>query len=249
MKIPRFYQDDNLEKYYSSGEVLALSAENHRHAIQVLRLKGEEKLILFNGKDGEYLAHIHDFEKRKSSILLESFDAVNRESPVSITLNLAMIKPDKMDFAIQKAVELGVSTIQPLYSERSIIKIKANRLEKKMDHWLGIITGACEQSGRTALPTLKQPISLNNCIENELKNTLSVVMLPNAVDQLADLKDLEKDQAVSLFIGPEGGFTDNEEQQMQEKGVSAIQFGPRILRAETAVISGLTAVQQRWGDL
>ncbi|MEE9446084.1 MAG: 16S rRNA (uracil(1498)-N(3))-methyltransferase [Cocleimonas sp.] len=249
MKIPRFYQNDNLEEYSSSGEALTLSAVNHRHAIQVLRLKVEEKLILFNGSGGEYFAHIHTFDKRKSSVILDSFNAINRESPLSITLNLAMIKPDKMDLAIQKAVELGVNTIQPMYNERSIIKIKVNRLAKKMDHWQGIIIGACEQSGRTMLPILKQPISLEYCIDNELKSSFNVAMLPNAVDRLADLKDLEKDQSVSLFIGPEGGFTDNEEQMMLDTGVSTIKFGPRILRAETAVISGITAVQQRWGDL
>jgi len=252
MKISRFYQDDDLEKFFSSGEKLALSAKNHRHAIQVLRLKAEEKLILFNGKGGEYLAHIHAFDKRNSSVMIESFDAIDRESPVSITLNLAMIKPDKMDFAIQKAVELGANTIQPLYSERSIIKIKANRLEKKMDHWQGIIVGACEQSGRTALPILKQPASLTDCIENTFEDNLSVVMLPNTANRLSDLKDLDKDHKnpiVSLYIGPEGGFTDNEEQLLLNKGVHAINFGPRILRAETAVIAGLSLCQQQWGDL
>jgi len=245
MKISRFYQDDDLSEIYAKSGELALSAENHRHAIQVLRLKVEEKLIIFDGRGGEYLAKIKDFDKRSSSVQLESFIEISRESPLATSLNLAMIKPDRMDFAIQKAVELGINTIQPVYCERSVIKIKASRLAKKMQHWQGIIIAACEQSGRTKIPVIHEPINLANCLKTE---GISIVMLPTAEVPLKGLSDLAKNQAVSLFIGPEGGFTDNEEQEMLENNIKGISFGPRILRAETAVIAGITAIQQRWGD-
>lgn len=249
MKIPRFYQDDDLQKYHSSNEDLALSLKNHRHAIQVLRLKLEEKLILFNGKGGEYLAHIQSFDKRNSTIVLESFNDVNPESPVTTILNVAMIKPDKLDIAIQKAVELGVTTIQPIYTERSVIKIKANRLDKKMEHFKGVILAACEQSGRTALPEIKEPITLEASLKGDDSAHFNIMMQPRTKMRFADLEKKNSDQAVSLYIGPEGGFTDNEEKMMIEIGINTVNFGPRILRAETAVIASITAVQQRWGDI
>ena len=148
MKISRFYQKSQMQV----GNELELSSANHRHAIQVLRLKLNEEMVPFNGEGGEYLARVISSDKRNSCVILDSFSTVNRESPLSTTLALATIKPDKMDFAIQKSVELGVSAIQPLYTKRSVIKIKKNRLDKKMQHWQGIIIAACEQSGRTKLP-------------------------------------------------------------------------------------------------
>ena len=248
MRVPRFYQDDNLSQIYSAGSELELSVKNHRHAVQVLRLKCDEKLIIFDGKGGEYSSHIKALDKRKSSVVLDEYNDVNRESPVFSVLILALIKPDKMDIAIQKAVELGVNTIQPIYSERSVIKIKADRLEKKIEHWRGIVLAACEQSGRTAIPEINAPKSFSEALEEHSKKNLCIAMLPKSSSQLKDLSKEDPSQAVSIFIGPEGGFTNNEEQQMLEKEISGICFGPRILRAETAVISAITAVQQRWGD-
>ena len=249
MRVPRFYQDNNLSQFYDSGDELELSDKNHRHAVQVLRLKCDEKLIIFDGRGGEYFSHIKALDKRQSSVVLDEYSDVNRESPLSIELVLAMIKPDKMDFAIQKAVELGVSTIQPVYSERSVIKIKANRLEKKLEHWRGIIIAACEQSGRTAVPEINAPKTfLEALIERDSRKNLSIAMLPSASSQLKDLSQEGSAQAVSIIIGPEGGFTKNEEQQMLEKKINSINFGPRILRTETAVVAAITAVQQHWGD-
>ena len=249
MKISRFFQQCEMR----TGEELALSTENHRHAIQVLRLKVDQKLILFNGDGGEYQAKLVLANKRKSRILIESFDPITRESPFITTLALATIKPDNMDFAIQKAVELGVSIIQPVYTKRSVIKIKENRLDKKMLHWQGVIIAACEQSGRTAIPKLNGPKTLEAFLLNDSDNKCCIAMLPgdhpkiNALEGLD--KSFEKTRAITLWVGPEGGFTDEEEQVMLAQGVTPISFGRRILRAETAVIAGLTACQQCWGDL
>ncbi len=241
MRIPRFYQEGEIRL----NQDLELSATNHRHAIQVLRLKVGEDLILFNGNGGEFHAKVIVAEKRASKVLIESFDAVNRESPLKIILALALIKPDKMDFAIQKAVELGVSCIQPVVTKRSVINMKAKRLEKKMQHWQGIIIAACEQSGRTSLPQINQAISLEQYLKTE--TIPCIAMLPGDHPQLINL-DLNAPKNISLLIGPEGGFTEDEEEMMLTN-VNAISFGCRILRAETAAIAGLTALQQRWGDL
>jgi len=244
MKISRFYQAGTIKV----SEELTLSPENHRHAVKVLRLKLEESLILFNGKGGEYLATLSAFDKRTSQVFIQSFININRESPLKITLALATIKPDKMDFAIQKAVELGVSTIQPVVCKRSVINIKANRLKKKMQHWEGVILSACEQSGRTTIPQIKEPIRLNKALNNYSDGVI-ITMLPTANDKLATLRSLDVSKGVTLFIGPEGGFTDDEEQLMSQHSLNDISFGSRILRAETATIAGITACQLQWGDL
>ena len=244
MRIPRFYQPIDVEL----GQHQALSTTNHRHAVQVLRLKVEQPLILFDGVNGEYLATLSEINKRDSSVLLESFNDIDRESPLTSTLILSTIKSDKMDFAIQKAVELGVTKIQPMISHRSVIKIKTDRLQKKMQHWQAIIIGACEQSGRTQIPTLEEPLSLEDCL-NKYNDNFCIGMLPTSNEKFTDLKPLKGNQSVALFIGPEGGFTNEEETLMQNYHINTVNFGSRILRAETAVMAGLTACQQQWGDL
>jgi len=245
MKISRFYQISDLRV----GDTLSLSKDNFRHAIQVLRLKINDPLIIFNGQGGEYHAHIQNIEKRQSLITIDSFDPVNRESSLYSAIFLAMIKPDKMDFAIQKMVELGVTEIQPVYTKRSVIKIKANRLEKKMLHWQGIIIAACEQSGRTAIPIIHEPKALDECIESK-SFVNALVMLPGNHKSIVEQQCLNKyKDNISLLIGPEGGFTSEEEKAIRQKNITPISFGKRILRAETAAISGLTACQLFWGDL
>ncbi len=244
MRIPRFYQDIDVEL----GQQQSLSKINHRHAVQVLRLKVDDELILFDGKGGEYLAKMSICNKRDSKVSLETFDDVSRESVLQSRLILATIKPDKMDFAIQKAVELGVTHIQPMISDRSVIKIKSDRLQKKMGHWQAIIVGACEQSGRTKIPILDEPLSLEQCL-NKYKDDFCIGMLPTSTDSFQSLEKQNNEQTVSLIIGPEGGFTNHEEGLMENHNIKTVNFGSRILRAETAVIAGLAACQQQWGDL
>lgn len=243
MKTPRFYQACSL----TVGEKLALSIENHRHAIQVLRLKVDDKLVLFNGDGGECLATLLQADKRKSSVIIESYESVSVDSCLETKVFLAMIKPDKMDFAIQKLVELGVSTIQPMYTKRSVIKLKSNRLEKKLQHWKGIIVAACEQSGRTSIPKIESPKVIDECLAGD-PDFSGFVLLPGAISKIGEQGKL-KAKKVSLYIGPEGGFTEPEEQLMISKGVTPVSFGKRILRAETAAIAAITACQLEWGDL
>lgn len=243
MRIPRFYINQPL----AIGLELNLPDDIHRHAIQVLRLKMEERLIFFNGEGGEYLASLNFVKKRQSKAVILSFDEVNRESSLNVTLAIAMIKQDKMDFAIQKAVEMGVEKIKPLYTNRSVIKLKANRLEKKLMHWQGIIKAASEQSGRTSVPKIDLPASLDSWLKTS-SATLQLAMLPGNYPSIATVAPPEN-QKVSLIIGPEGGFTDQEVDLLLSSDVKGIQVGPRILRAETAVIAGIALCQQQWGDI
>lgn len=242
MRIPRFYIQQTLQL----GLEINLPDAIHRHAIQVLRLKTEQNLIFFNGEGGEYLAKLNLIKKRQSKAIIISFNAVNRESPLDITLAIAMIKQDKMDFAIQKAVEMGVTKIQPLYTKRSVIKLKANRLEKKLAHWNGIITAACEQSGRTSRPTIDPPTTLELWLQTPCF-ALRLAMLPEKYPPISKLSPPET-QKIVLIVGPEGGFSDSEVDLLLSSHSKGIQFGPRILRAETAVIAGLALCQQQWGD-
>jgi len=260
MRIPRFYQAENMQVRQS----FSLSPENFRHAIQVMRLKVSAPLILFNGElddgqngqsgeknrkksgeEGEYLAQLTEIKKKSALVEIISFESVSRESSLTTKLVLALIKPDKMDFAIQKAVELGVSAIQPVKTERSVINIKASRLEKKMSHWRGVITSACEQSGRTKIPTLLPLLSFQDYLQTP-STALRIAMLPTASKTLSQLQ--YNNESTDLLIGPEGGYTDYEEELLNDNKINTITFGPRILRAETAVIAGLTALQTSWGD-
>ncbi len=244
MRISRFYQETNIQV----GDELDLSVVNHRHAVQVLRLKIGDSLILFNGRGGEYEAKIIATDKRKSKVLIESYDRINRESTLEITLAIANIKSDKMDFAIQKAIELGVTTIQPMYTQRSVIRLKSNRIEKKMQHWQGVLVAACEQSGRTVIPKLNEPCGLEEVLGSCLQG-VCIAMLPKASTKINDLKLENDNKKITLLIGPEGGFSPEEERMMIANSVQSVNFGKRILRAETAVVAGITACQLQWGDL
>lgn len=245
MRTSRFYQQTPMQV----GDELELSATNHRHAVQVLRLKVGDSLILFNGEGGEYQTKLVSSDKRNSLVMIKEYDRVNRESTLDITLAVASIKSDKMDFALQKAVELGVTAIQPIDTERSVIKINnSKRLQKKMQHWQGVLIAACEQSGRTAIPELRETCSLESLI-SDCANKNCIAMLPQASKKLKDLKLKDTTFGITLIIGPEGGLSPDEERMMMANSVQAVTFGKRILRAETAVVAGITACQMQWGDL
>ena len=243
MRIPRFYVSDAL----SVGQEFPLPDTTFRHAIQVLRLNVGEPLILFNGTGGEYLAQLTSVSKRTAAITIESHAATDPESPLQLTLVQAIIKPDKMDFALQKAVELGVSTIQPLTTQRSVIRIGKEKADKKMQHWEGIMQAACEQSGRTRLPQLTAPLELDDWLEQPVDGS-RLILAPGDYPHINALP-LDLPTPISLLIGPEGGFTDEEVALCLQAGVMPVSLGPRILRAETASITALALLQHRYGDI
>jgi len=241
MKTARFYIPEKL----TIKQELPLPTTLHRHAINVLRLKQGDELILFNGEGGEYLCQLIQVEKRRSSVLIQEFNCVDRESSLKITLCPSLIKPDKMDFCIQKSVELGVTSIQPLITDRTIVRIRSTQLAKKIQRWQGIIIAACEQSGRTAIPTINAPLSLEQYL-SQANLPQCLMMLPEARAKLSKLLLTEN---IALLVGPEGGFTTRETQLCLDAQVEAIQFGSRILRAETAAIAGLSLLQAFSGNL
>lgn len=248
MRIPRFY----LPQPLSSDTNLELPPELFRHAIQVLRMKQDEPLILFNGAGGEYTATLTEVSRRSASVHIASFDPVNRESILDLTLIQSIIKPDRMDLAIQKSTELGVTRIQPLISQRSIVRPGRDQLEKKQKHWQAVAISACEQSGRTRVPEILPTRPLATWLQvsrSELATRL--MLLPGDYPPLQQLNvsAAHNTQAFSVMIGPEGGFTDAEEEQCLISGLLPVSLGPRVLRAETAALTAIALLQQQFGDL
>lgn len=242
MRIPRFHLPHPIQ----AGQQLDLPPTLFRHAIQVLRLSAGEPLILFNGDGGEYLARLETVGKRSATVLIENFSSANTESPVQLTLALAIIKPEKMDFALQKAVELGVTHIQPLITQRSVVRIGKEKADKKVEHWEGIAIAACEQSGRTRLPSISSPLTLDAWLEQETAGS-RLLLVPGEFPSIHQLP-AQLRPPIALLIGPEGGFTDEEVAQCLQAGMTAVSLGPRILRAETASIAALALLQHRYGD-
>ena len=243
MQFPRFFQDEPL----TVGQTLELSAKNFRHAIQVLRLKPDDKLTLFNGEGGQYQARLTSVGRRSASVKILGFEPVERESSLTTQLVLALIKPDKMDFALQKAVELGVSGIQPVQTQRTVINIKSSRMEKKLQHWRSVVINACEQCGRNRIPEVFPPVPLQDYLATQTAS-LRLALSPVAAVPIDNLSDPEQ-SSVDVLIGPEGGFTNEELAAIQKQDITLISLGSRILRAETAAIAMLALVQSAWGDV
>lgn len=243
MRMPRFY----IEQPLAVGVSVNLPETTFRHAIQVLRLSVGESLMLFNGAEGDYVAELTSISKKAATVSISACLPVANESPIAITLAQAVIKPDKMDFALQKAVELGVNTIQPLITQRSVVRMNKEQAEKKVQHWQGIVQAACEQSGRITLPSVLAPLSL----ENWLQQTFQGTRLMLGIGDYPRLGELPVDLPTpfALVIGPEGGFTDEETEACLAAKVQGVSLGKRVLRAETATLAALALIQHRFGDL
>jgi 16S rRNA (uracil1498-N3)-methyltransferase len=217
----------------------------HRHAVQVLRLKAGAQLRLFDGQGRELEATLSLAERKRSEVQLHSELAIQSESPLDITLLQGISRGERMDFAIQKAVELGVRTIIPVVTERCNVQLSKERAEKRLKHWQGVLMSACEQSGRAFMPDLLPVTSLNEAMAASTA-PLKLVLDPQARQRF---HSLPQPQALTLLIGPEGGLSDAEISQAEQSGFTSVQFGPRILRTETAAVAALAVVQTLWGDL
>lgn len=239
MRMPRFYYSD----LTPSISPQTLPSTIHRHAIQVLRLKQGDMIRLFDGQGAEYEATLISVGKRESMVQLGQPLPSEVVSPLSITLIQGISKGDRMDIAIQKAVELGVNKIIPVVTERCNVQLKAERSDKKWAHWHGVVVSSCEQSGRNILPELSPIMSLQQAV-TECQN--GWILSPTAQTSLSALPP---QQAMNIAIGPEGGFSDDEIQSAEQQGFQSLRFGPRILRTETAAIAVISAVQAMWGDL
>ena len=229
-----------------TGATITLPEDAARHLVQVLRMRQGESFVVFNGHGGEYAATLSAVGKREAQATIGAFNAIDRESPLRISLAQCVSKGDRMDYTLQKAVELGVSTIVPLLSERTVVKLDAERWAKKIEHWRGVITSACEQSGRTRLPLLLTPANLDVWLRLEDDGSLRLALAPGASRQLRQLDATGR--AVTLLVGPEGGLSDAECALAAKYDFVLLALGPRVLRTETAGVAALAAIQAQWGD-
>lgn len=254
MTFPRFYYPDQI----NVNQSIELPASAMHHIVNVLRLEKGDKVTLFNGKGGEFLAFIKYISKANIFVLIEKFIDVEHESPLQITLAQSICTNIKMDLIVRKTVELGVNNIQPVVAKRCLVKLSGARMLKRILHWQQIVISACEQCGRNRVPQVLPPVSLPDWLDrqgvvqkkfsNETLGKLYFMLSPIAEK---GLHNFSKDLLVTdltLLVGPEGGFTSEEAAVALIAGFSPLRIGSRTLRTESAALAAIAALQTIWGD-
>jgi 16S rRNA (uracil1498-N3)-methyltransferase len=246
MTIPRFYVAPDAARLAPGARVELPEASAH-HAIKVLRLAAGDAAKVFDGQGGEYTGVI-SVAGRKVEVKLGGFDSVERESPFAAELFQGISAGDKMEFTVQKAVELGVAAIHPVLAERSVVKLAGERADKRVMHWQQIAIAACEQCGRNRVPGIAAIESLTQslaaCMADKDTKSVRLLLSPRAERPLRDLP--RPAGKVQLLIGPEGGFSEGEELAARAAGFVAVSLGRRVLRTETAALGALAAMSALW---
>jgi len=244
MRIPRIFVPQPLQP----GRDVDLPVQAGEHLARVLRLDRGHPLRLFNGDGREYAAEIATLAKRAvSARVLERLPASDRESPLRITLAQGIARGEKMDWILQKATELGVARIVPLVTDRTEVKLDAERAQKRLAHWQAVVASACEQCGRNRLPSIDEPAKLHDWAAG-LGDDAGLRL---ALDPQGDARarDLVVDTRATLAVGPEGGLSDHDLATLAQAGFRGLRLGPRILRTETAGLAAIAALQAIHGDL
>jgi 16S rRNA (uracil1498-N3)-methyltransferase len=239
--MPRLFVPESL----TVGSRFDLPEAAARH-VQVLSLQPGDALTLFNGQGGEYAARVLEMGKRHVSIEIESFDAADRESPLHLTLVQALSAAERMDYTVQKATELGVNAIHIVQSNYCSYKLAADRVEKRMAHWQGVAQSAAEQCGRTRVLDILPPIKFEHWLANAPHADLPLLLSPVGAVRLDALPP--KVGSAIVLIGPEGGFSDVEEQLAIHAGFKPLILGPRLFRTETVAPVIAALLQARYGD-
>lgn len=243
MRIPRIYHPENLE----NKNACQLSEDAANHVGRVLRMQAGEHIELFDGTNHIYSAVITNASKKAVEVEIQARKFDNRESPLSIHLGQVISRGDRMEFTIQKSVELGVNVITPLWSERCGVKLDGDRLDKKIQQWQKIAIAACEQCGRNIIPEIRPMMKLQDwCAEND--GALKLNLHPRAKYSIKTLPEIPT-AGVRLLIGSEGGLSPQEINQTETQGFTEILLGKRVLRTETAALTAITALQVCFGDL
>jgi 16S rRNA (uracil1498-N3)-methyltransferase len=241
--MPRFYCPQPL----TAGTSIELP-DAVAHHVYVLRLQAGAELSLFNGDGAEYVAQLVSIEKRRASAAILARVERDVELPYEITLAQALPEASKMDWIIEKAVEMGVAAILPLAAQRCVVRLSGERAEKRQAHWQAVVVAASEQSGRNRLARLAAPTNFTGWVGQQGLHR-RILLSPRGSASLADWARHQPPQALSLMIGPEGGFTDAEEDLAIAHGALALTMGPRILRTETAGIAAVAALGALWGGM
>jgi len=241
MRNTRIYTNQRL----ASNDRLELETDSARHIARVLRMRIGDQLTLFNGQGGEYTAEITQLDKSSVILQVGSFRDQNVESCLDIELVQAISRGERMDITIQKAVELGVNKIQPLFTSRCNVKLTGNRLIKKLAHWQKIAISACEQSGRNRVPEISPPLDVILWLRSLDGTSNGLILDPGSGVSCRDLTAMND---ILLLVGPEGGLTDTEISTANASGLTSVRLGPRILRTETAAMAMIATLQALWGD-
>ncbi|REC93741.1 16S rRNA (uracil(1498)-N(3))-methyltransferase [Kushneria indalinina] len=229
----------------SPGATLSLPDAAAHHVARVMRRREGDTLVLFDGHGVEVSAHIIEMSRRDVRVEIDECLATLPESPLAVHLGLAVGKGDRMDFAIQKAVELGVAAVTPLYTHHGDVRLKGERAQKKRDHWQAVAISACEQCRRATVPTIYPAIGLDEWLAAR-DETLRLVLHPYGA---GPLPEMASPGSAALLVGPEGGLSEEEVARAHAHGFHAWIIGPRILRMETAPVVALSLLQARYGDL
>lgn len=245
MRIPRVYVAARLKQ----GVDIHLDAEQARYLGKVLRLEAGAEIVVFNGEGGEFRARVVALKGTSGQVRVETFVDSRRESPLKVTLVQGISRGERMDFTVQKAVELGVHAIVPVMTERSVVRLEGERLQRRLKHWQSIALNACQQCGRTRPPAVGPISTLEDWLQDFAASAPMTGLLLTPTASLSLDGFSEPPQEVALFIGPEGGLSDAEQAWLAGAGLKPLALGPRILRTETAAVAALTALQLKWGDL
>ncbi|WP_455211054.1 16S rRNA (uracil(1498)-N(3))-methyltransferase [Kaarinaea lacus] len=247
MRIPRIYLAEPL----TVGQEIQLDSQATVHVARVLRLREGDNVVVFNGQGGEYHGILRRLDKRAASVELQNFVGVDVESPLQIILAQGISRGERMDYTVQKAVELGVHSIVPLQTERTVVNLNDERKERRRQHWQTVVYSACEQSGRNFVPSVQPVIKLSNWLQTF--STLAAgnknkFVLNHRVKFGVDAMPVDAHLPIYVFIGPEGGLTAEEISQAEQTGFESVSLGPRVLRTETAALAFLSVLQAKWGD-
>jgi 16S rRNA (uracil1498-N3)-methyltransferase len=237
-RVPRLFVDADLK----AQTRLALPEDAAHHAARVLRLREGDAAVLFDGRGGEYEARLFMPGRGRVTAEIGEWRDIERESPLAVTLVQAVSSGEKMDFTIQKAVELGVAAIQPVLAVKSVVRLSAEREEKKLAHWKRVVIAACEQCGRNRIPQVGEPAPLDRY--RAPSGSSKILLSPAGAQALAGLAK----GPVALAVGPEAGFSAEEERLLERAGFVPARLGPRILRTETAALAALAALNALAGD-
>lgn len=241
--MPRFFCPIPL----SPGQTISLP-EAVAHHIHVLRLRPGASITLFNGEGGEYAASLTTVEKRRATATVTAHSNRDVELAHAITLAQALPEGTKMDWIIEKAVELGASAIQPLAAQRCVVRLTSERAPKKLQHWQGIAIAATEQCGRNRVPRIADLVEFTSWL-GQPSSQPRILLTPRAELKLTEWARQQSPQALTLVIGPEGGFTEQEEMFAKQAGAIPLSIGTRVLRTETAGMAALAALNALWGEM
>ena len=241
-RIPRLYHDGPL----SSGATIDLPEQAARH-VQALRLRVGDAITLFNGNGAEWEATLTLISKRSMLANVGLHKTIDRESPLEVRLLQGICASDRMDLVLQKATELGAAIIQPVVTSRSIVRLSIERQERRQLHWRNVVIAACEQCGRNTIPAVEPSSAFTDLLARLPDDGPRLLLSPDGVTSLR-ARALSTPERVTLLIGPEGGLAPDERMLALDAGFTAVRFGPRILRTETAPLAALAAIQALWGD-